>query len=496
MARVFVRVEGVNMDAFIFSTRSLSVIRGAGLTLLDAAKKVAESPGPLCSYRVDVISKGASMGLFRIEADKNLETLRKDVQDWLVGRYPHATFVVDAAPVDDNASFRVQQESLLAANRWRQAMGGSFSFPEQNTSEATKGYFADALEGLQPADESIPAPKDKGGYLSRPVKSLLEKGRMDRQWFYADCSGAQQEILPLFTDNFEEIAEAENPLKNKMAVFYADGNGFGKIQRRHCQTVDAQKDWDKQVQAHRRAFLTDFINEQLIGRKDDWQRDGKARFETLMWGGDEMIFVMPATLGWRFASFFFKEFENKKFEGSPLTYTAALVFCHHHAPIERIKDLSKNGLAEFAKGVDRGRHQLITLALESYDSLGEDAEAGLQRRYQTHFDLKHLILHAPPNVPNLHAMLASMAALRSGLRDEGSGFARSQLRALVHRLLGMKTGDAARMAALAVTEPGAAGYAFRNCRQQDSLKQWADLFPASPLAAWIHLEELWDYALS
>lgn len=93
----------------------------------------------------------------------------------------------------------------------------------------------------------------------------------------------------------------------------------------------------------------------MNGKKTDKQIPA-FRFETLLWGGEELLFVMPAWLGLAFAQGFFdcvkdwKVPEGIQHAGKPLTFSAGLVFCHHKTPIRQAKQVAKL-LAEAGKDV-------------------------------------------------------------------------------------------------------------------------------------------------
>lgn len=72
----------------------------------------------------------------------------------------------------------------------------------------------------------------------------------------------------------------------------------------------------------------------------------------MVYGGDEVTFITPAWLGWKALRAFYREAEDwapvKLVEVEHLTYSAAVVFCHHNAPIHAIKELACE-LADQAK---------------------------------------------------------------------------------------------------------------------------------------------------
>lgn len=532
----YLRVEGVNLSAFVFDTRDLSTNRGGGLMLLDAIKVVIDKLG-LKQNSDKVISRGASSGLFRIDGDAAAaEQAAEDTRKVLAAKFPYATFVVDVVEqnialdsLNNNrivrdtykagtySSFRNCVESLIAANRWQQMQSSTLAVPKASSQPADWSQPACDLDGLRPAEAGKNGSHTiRGKQMSDATKERRDYGRDKKQNFYEDVTGLKN--LPSFAENFEEIALGSKPLDGKLAVFYADGNGFGKIQSDCCKE-ESQSAFDKYIRKSREKFLREFLQfarnrrewlnfrtkqhgktmeEEFLKDLHEFGRDGKKwqnqkgtlRFETLLWGGDEFFFVMPAALGWSFATCFFKSMSNLNFQGERLTHAAGLVFCQHHSPIHRIKNLAKDGMTEFAKGVDRTQDSLTVVALESFDHLGTDYEQAMSDRYRALVDLKDMILVASGK-PSLGDTLASIAEHVTALRASES-FPRSQLRRLVNTILAQATPKDAQNIAASSDAPY-----FKNADENDRkhLEALRPLFRDQDLIRSLQLEELWEYAI-
>ena len=142
--------------------------------------------------------------------------------------------------------------------------------------EAEPGWKA-PLQAVCEVDTVRPAAaqkefKTRGEYRSqsRSVTLRREEGRRLRQDFFQrelkliDVAGLFAKP-DRFTDDFEELARFDPSwpndrrpprlLEHKIAVFYADGNGFGGIARDHCPTAETTRSWDQHIQDARRAFL-------------------------------------------------------------------------------------------------------------------------------------------------------------------------------------------------------------------------------------------------
>ncbi len=499
------RVEGVNLDHFVFDTRDLSTVRGGSLMLLDAVREV-ESCLTAGKSLVRTLSRGASAGLFEL-ATHDPAAVAKAVRQHLARAFPTATFVVDVTAA--TSSFRDDLETLLGANRLRQMRSSSLAVPPANTAARTPA--ACALDGLHPAGQN----KARAGFAGEHSWRRHKYGRNRKQDFYQRETGLSN--LPPFAGDFETIADGSRPLTGKLAVFYADGNRFGALQAKHCDTPARQMAWDKSIREKRAAFLRDFLRDEAC--KLEWRgtQDGDEKgekcilFETLLWGGDEVMFVMPASLGWRFAAFFFEKMggldlamAGEELPNLTLTHAASLVFCQHHAPIDRIKRLAKDQMADFAKSASRERDSLVVVALESFDHLGSDYSDAMRRRYRGLLPLENMILASRPG-GSLGGHLRMIANNFARLRDSET-FARSQLRGLVEDILRCPTpADAPQMAAFIQTKDGSGTPVwdpprhFRKATKEEKAllhDALLPLFGGDPVTLWLQLEELRDYALT
>jgi len=510
----YLRIEGVNLGNFVFDTRDLSTIRGASLMLLDAVE-VAKAALQTKVTELQTLSQGASSGLFAIDTT-DVPSATAAVRHALITAFPHATFVVDVvdAPKGSNEFRAGVVESLLAADRWRQMQATSLAVPEQNTGPA-RIPPACGRDWIRPARQN--------GH-STSTHRRREHGKEAKQSFYgkiidrvarrhtdsAVTLDTCKQRLPRFAREFEEIAQKKGTaLDGKIAVFYADGNNFGKKQATHCADATRQSAFDTYLRSSRESFLTDFLETECL--EDEWQNTTQkgetlVRFETLLWGGDEVMFVMPAGLAWRFAGFFFDKLGglNLKDAGAELpdealTHAAAMVFCQHHAPIDRIKRLAKDQMADLAKEADRTRDSLVVVALESFDHLGSSYAAAMEKRYGGAVAVKDTILRGH-NGKNLAQTLNEIAGAVGELRESPS-FARSQLRRLVVEMIADPTNAGERAKFAQKGGKWRPPPEFRNADKDEKIDVGQILHDrllpcfANEVALWIQLEELWDYAL-
>jgi hypothetical protein len=438
--KYLLRVEAVNFDHFIFDTNDLSTIRGGGLLLLRAISAVGKGlEDTFTSLRVKAISTGASIGLFAFNCDSEEGIALATQAAWTVLHAPpfaYATFVVNA--IADTGAFRRDAETLVALNRHQQMISASFS---------AQGLDATGIPSNDICSIDLVRPAATGGH-SASVSARREYGREKKRAFYKEeLAELAKETPGEFTEAARFAGEVITSLKHregalaqdlgeiardvsqgnandKIAVFYADGNSFSRFQR-----VDKEGDltaWDTNIKRLRRTLLSHIVDRFLPTKAE-----GEViRLETLLWGGDEMIFVVPAWRGLELAQLFFEKTQgwthNGKTDGTPLTHATGLVICHHNAPIHPVVNLAHVLGDQVKQHKGRAINAINCVVLESFDHIGSDWEGYLKRIYNgqltaqarcltaSQFDvlLEHLptleaTLPKSRLYPYLHALIAS-----------------------------------------------------------------------------------------
>ena len=365
--RYYLRVEGVNLDNFVYDTQDLSTIHGGGLLLLEAISWISVQ-----FTQLNPVTTGASSGLFEFEAEhlSAAESFRDQIQSYLTShpQLKHATLVVDVLPSSGADQLVLEREKLIALNRWRQMQSPMVAVPTQNrtTDRVCK------IDQVRPATCPMPGPGGTTEWVSESVKSRREYGRRQKRKFYEQQTSTT--ISNGFSNDLDELTNdvRQGNLHHKMAVIYLDGNGFGALQNKECASTSKQKQFDQAIKGYRKDLLIAFI--QFMGNNPGWiSADSRYRLETLLWGGDEIIWVVPAWQGWRTLAFFFEKCRTWKFDGHTLTHGGGLVFCHHNAPIHRITELARK-LAGLAKKKSRDENLFAYEILESFDHIGRDLE--------------------------------------------------------------------------------------------------------------------------
>lgn len=372
-----VRMEGVNTAQTWGDSEDLSTIRGGSMMLLDAVGHFGTALGGT------PITTGASAGLFHLDADAmDLPhmlgaALRQGCQDGELLSARWATTMVAAVPDPESCAPATARESALAAIRCRQMQAPTLVIDEPADAVCTVSGFRSA-------------PSHANGHAAYSVTDRRQYG-VDRkqQAFYQAVLQPEYDLNTLlgpcapvaerrmFSNDFQELARRPGlPLDGKMAVIYMDGNRFGDIQRRvvddpegEGSAADRQRQFDDRVKGLRRDLLWAVLGAVVSGGTPTESQ--RVRLETLLWGGDEIIWVVPAWLGWKVLGIIAETTRNWAINGHHLFHAVGVVFCAMNAPINRVTALARD-LADLAKEVDRGRSLLAWQVLESFDHVGRD----------------------------------------------------------------------------------------------------------------------------
>ncbi len=420
----------------------------------------------------------------------------------------HATVMVEVIEAGKKNAYQEDRERLTALVRWSQMCSPSIAFPSishapipvENEGKSSSKRVCE-LDFVRPAARSSEYRingKKRAVSASSYSRYLYGAWGKSDQW-YEETTGLKD--LPLFTHHFHELAEGyvgdEDPnpnLEGKMAVIYLDGNHFGKLQSKHCKTSSDQKDFDGTLREKYQAGALRNILEKIkndpawiveveLNEKHFYpgcqtgDKIKKIRLETLLWGGDEIIWVAPAWRGWWLLGEFFRLVAGGldgtpwNFKGNPLTFAAGMVFCHHTAPIYRIKDLA-HGLAGIVKEASRDRNMATYQVLESFDLAGPNLATFRNERRPAGVREEEMLVNGEE--------MLEIAEYFQEVKDQ---IPKRALYRLV-RCLYSDPEEAERRAKALREEMGD--------RARDCLDCLSACF-GKGLGMWLHLLELWDY---
>jgi hypothetical protein len=395
MNSLYLRVEAVNFDDFIYDTNDLSTRRGGSLLLLEAINKVTELLKNMLNDRLKVIQEGASVGFYKLDLkdSEKPEDIVDRVKEFLNKFAAHASFRIAKLPVSGLGAndFLQDRQRLIARARWDQMMSPSVQAPNWNK-DINIGPCE--IDMVRPGIEHSYY-KKKPVKVSSSVHKRREYGKKQKKEFYAKelalLSKKLEEGLG-FVDDLDELTEDEKQgsLNHKMAVISIDGNSFGKqynsvvIKSIDKKPEDAFHDASESLKNKRREVLAELLKR--MDSDSDWRNGINRRFETLLWGGDEIIWVVPAWKGWETVQLFYELAINWEIvPDKKVTHAAGVVFCHHKAPIQRIIKLADD-LSHIAKDIDRKENLVAFQVLESFDFTGCDLSDFRKKLVPGHHD--------------------------------------------------------------------------------------------------------------
>ncbi|MGH8556642.1 MAG: hypothetical protein ACRESZ_04105 [Methylococcales bacterium] len=550
----YLRVEAVNLGNFVRDTNNLATIRGGSLLLLaaideverliepnisqknigellkenlnrlDAEKKVlkglrgeakkikqrelkqlrdtrkdlkksAEPSDHNSPNTPSTITKGASWGLFELDIDYATATkIKQGITDFFNNdpTYKHATFVVDIYPVEEPGNYQVARDKAQTLNRYQQLQAPSLAITREGGAVCAINKITPA-----PANPNLYLPSEPGETkhvcASETVVKRREYGtEQQRQGrFYSKITGRSDNDRLNLTQDLAELSQytydGGSILDGKIAFIYIDGNQFGARQKA-CQTPMEQRGFDTQTRAGRMAVLKSILEE--IEGKANWLNGDKLRLETLLWGGDEIIWVVPAWQGWWMLARFYHlakihiQLRTKDGPFEKLFHGSSIVFCKHNAPIHRIDALARKLADNFAKKSPyKNENRIAYEVLESFDHAGTDLDGFRRKRIRGLTD----------NINDLLIKAEDMDAIETAINTlKGSGFPKRKIYQLVQKYRARNESDAQRLHKKLSGE-------VKGIPATEQQKIWKAAMDAlkykfnNSNAYWIHLMELWDY---
>jgi len=419
---------------------------------------------------------------------------------------------------------------------------------EQDAKDKGTGR-SDPSRAMQLADEGQPCTKDRVRPIFRlgwraarndettsqpmrdvPVSASFfarhEFGRTGRRpRFYKSQAGIGLETCCSLADSFEEIVEKPPPglpvtVRNKMCVLYMDGNAFGRIRQDWLanESGDAAG-FSRAISGTRKALLKGLVDYFCEDGQEGWLRvcpqkkyleNGKQRtmpalrFETLMWGADESVFVFP---GWAYPAVMSKlaqllddpqcgRITMPDDSTRTLSYAIGVAIGHYKTPIRAMKALAGQ-LADSAKARAKalaknngGELQSLVdaMVLGGIDLPVRPLVAERRAIHGLDEEKQQIIFNMP--LAQLPAIMQRLEAIRGEAGNRDAGVPRAKLASILQQAinegqLGDRSPDVlAELGALLESREGGA-----RSDLQDTLFGWCEDAPLAPL---VHLMALWN----
>ena len=478
---------------------------------------------------------------------------------------PHAPLAVfTVVATADSGDFLTDRETLLAKARLQQMRLPAVVYPGSGREvilppdrhqltdpdqEKTETWVCE-LDMVRPRATNAERIKGEWKWVSPSVRERRKYGVEAKQHYYREVMDAagislNTDILPShetfpFARHFESLTEPArtDPSKDKIAVLYIDGNKFSEQERAYVSGVagdkgktpiERQQEYDTQIQTFRAKYLKrllEMLHEEgghgapATGEKAEREAlqkkypyintDRVIRMETLFWGGDDLMIILPARLGWRAVQELHELTQNYRGNGQwkigdlEMHHAAGLIYCHHNAPIHRIKQLA-DSLCRNAKGKKQEHRETSRLAymvLESFDLTGGDTNNYWHQRTCNNFTMDNFIIEFK-DLQKVKQMIAALKKDDFGNRPYPNRRVRN-LASAIHRADQEYVPDMKAILDLTHQEKPADELMKRLEKARSAA--WLD-FPDGvdealnqgfgddkPLGArWLIIEDLWDY---
>lgn len=427
MADYFIAVKAQNLRASMFDTEDLSTIRGASFLRIEAIRGLTAGFAEL-----EPITVGVAFGVWQFAArsDPDAKDVVERIEAHLVAcERSVLTFGVACVRADAFANFRDCKRALIARLQRSQLSAANVAYPvatgETCPVDLVRPVAADEIwvGGERKAVSHAVYVRRKAGVdQKQKYAAELIDGSVLSDAFGTTVAEVKRAPFALLLSSISEGAEPPAGLKpnlyDKIAVIHMDGNGFGALQDRCLATNDfpngiqAQKDFDERLEANRKTLIAAIVECLDVGKAagkpspdekalrddrntppstTDFRTDTIIRFEALLWGGDDLTIIVPARLGWTVAQTIVETMNSPSwmFGDRAMRSAIGLVFCHHDAPIARIRTLAdrllthlKHTTSTWSGEPRAGRDHtlLFPLVLESFDHIGEGLDDYLNKR--------------------------------------------------------------------------------------------------------------------
>jgi len=496
MPKYYIQAEAFNLDNIISDTYDISTIRGGSFMLLDAVERL-----PTFIPALDRISTAASKGVFAYEDPEDLAAQKKVMVQRVLRvlhdiTQSHATFLVAVEEeIPNNFSLVLAHlDADVRRQQWRMPTVVVPSFRDTDQECYLDGWRPGVVTLPYAVDAKISESADFRRSVGREIKQHIFSKLLKDPTYKDDL--VAKDLGKLANDGQKGI------LNGKIALIHVDGNSFGRIRNAVCDTDTKRTAFDDAIQDCRNAFLRDIL---IRARADtDFQvmDDGKMalRIELLLWGGDEFTIIVPAWKGLEVLEYFYRiasdlKFNDERYGDVLMTHRAAVIFCHHNAPILQIRRLANELLGTTRRNIsdmfesafasdpalagltqkdrDHQREWLSNpkycnavryLVLESFDMLRGSLEQFLNRYYRI-ADVRGMLLYANEMSKlrsNLHTICEAVPKSRvveiAQAISRGDGTRKSELRERLCESVAPDQRDTVHTAINALTKNNDAGW--------------------------------------
>jgi len=412
MEKYYFRVEAVNLDSSVYDTNDISTIRGGSFMIQDAIKTAYEQVKKVYSKQLSCISTAASIGLFKLNSENETEVdeiIRLFMEQVNSATPDFGTFAHAKQLISKEKTFTQHLTELTNICRRIQYQSPTLVLPSVEGSENQDEYCQ--FDGLRPAIKEITKGENTKKWASHATIKRQEKGKKLRNKLYFKLTNNKPvehiDTESPFTNDLEKLSKSSDAgkLDGIIAFIYIDGNRFGTIRERLCKDENLYEKFQTKVQTEiQETAFKDIVEYAQQEQEKSFLTPTKnkkyqIRMETLLWGGDEIEWVVPAWQAFKVINILYECLSGcEKFEGVNLTYSAGVVFCHHNVPILQVRkfahqlcDLAKKKLDPDINKLNQDANRYAYLNMTSFDMVAGDLENFLKRYYAPATDYPNIL---------------------------------------------------------------------------------------------------------
>lgn len=483
MTEYLLRLEAVNFAATCFDTNELSTIRGGSMMLANAHDLIGELiPSEL---KNGLEFTGASHSVWKFDA-KSLRDAQEVAEKFLKAlasheTLRHGTFVCNVRQYEDDV--RTLQD-LRMLNHWSQFQKPTIANPILDPVKSTNGTYCE-FDRIRPASREI----HKGDvfHVSQSTFDKRNYGRDQKKTFYHGV----KESLRVVND-LQELTCHSDPnhrLNGKMAIIYIDGNKQSEVA--YTRSIEENKSFRKLLKEYHEAYLSQLVGIASecsceAGKSNDWffwdnrEDQHQLRIETLLWGGDDIVLVVPAWQGLFTVRYFFDLSNKWLYNKAPLTHSAGIVFCNAKTPVQHMVRLADDLVIQCKKQSKNDVYDdmIAYEVLESFDNIESDIDSAWSRRISNDPNssvAKELVL----GPDYLNRICALIREVRKKIEESESKISRSKIETLVRQMPHIPPADADFDKLISA--------AF------NSIETWNSIVDRNERSKLLHLVSLWDY---
>ena len=487
MNQYLLRLEAVNFSATCYDTNELSTIRGGSMMLANAHELIIGTAPNELKNGPEFFGASHSVWKFDASDQERAQQVAEDLLNALASHptLRHGTFVCNVQqhnvqPHEDDV--RTLQK-LRMLNHWSQYQKPTIANPTVELPIGNRKYCE--FDRIRPATQEI-----SKGEVYQVSQSTFDKrnyGREQKSSFYRKLNDSLYVVNDLneLTCHFDP----SHRLSGKMAIIYIDGNKQSEVA--YTRSIAENNQFRTFLRQSHEVFLSELVGHALdsqpvSGKSNDWffwdsqELQHQLRIETLIWGGDDIVLVVPAWKGLFTVAQFFTASSRWQYNNEPLTHSAGMVFCNAKTPIQDMVSLADDLVIQCKKQAINGDYKnfIAYEVLESFDNMESNIDAAWSRRMCSDPDstLVREMVISPEVLSSIKALIQET---QKKIQEPDARISRRKIEMLVRKMPQTRTVDE--------VFDNSISAAF------ESIPAWSKIRDCSERSKLLHLVSLWDY---